>query len=237
MSNYNSRAIWLPNCNKFLKQLAVSLISYITLPFFHQRRDGVKEFFNKNYYGAPDDLIFDGTSSGYFDRIRKLLGDRRYEFHVILDLGCGQGSLYHWLNGNSIKYKKYMGVDFAITPYEFQNAQFACGNICDIKSYITEDESLAFMCNSLCYIENSVFTTILSSLQKNSGIIVIDPTPNLFWDAHFCGVKPIYRSMKQTCELLQNAGFEIVNTHQDYLLGWKNHYAIGLSYGIFAVKR
>ena len=40
MGNKN-KAEWLPVPNKFLIQILLSVWSYLTLPFFHERKNGV----------------------------------------------------------------------------------------------------------------------------------------------------------------------------------------------------
>lgn len=236
MNSYKEKAIWLPNHKKFVKQIIVSFISYLTLPLFRKKNDGIRAFFKKNYYEKPDDLVFDGTSSGYFSRIEKLLDNKEMNNRVVLDLGCGQGSLLKWLNQNSIKFKEYVGIDFAIEPQETGNVKFICGNIENVEEYITNHNIFVFMCNSLCYLEKSTFLKILSSFNHGTGLIIIEPTPNIFWDAHFCGVKPVYRPLHITCKILEDAGYTIISTFQDYYFQFGNFYGLGLSYGIYAIK-
>lgn len=236
MSNFKERAKWLPNCRKFIKQLLVSISSYITLPFFCYKNDGTRLFFKKNYSEKQDDLIFDGTSSGYFSRIEKLLCGIVLDDTVIIDLGCGQGALFNWLESNAVTYKEYIGIDFAISQKATTKAKYICDNISNLEKYMPDNLCLIVMSNALCYIDDLLFLRILSALKRGDSILIIEPSPNIFWDAHFNGIKPLYRPIDTTCTFLQNCGYKIMNTFQDYLLGKLNHYYIELSYGIYATK-
>ena len=236
MSDYKEIAKWLPKGKRLLLQLFTSFFSYISLPFFREKEDGIRLFFQRNYSLKPDELIFDGTSSGYLSRITYLFGRIDNNNLEIIDLGCGQGALYIWLNEHECNFKQYIGIDFAINTHHLPKAHFIRGNIVDVSKHLMGNESIVFMCNSLCYINDTDFLKILSSLKTYTKIVIIEPSPNIFWDAHFCGVKPIYRSIEKTRKFLCDTGFVIENTDQDYIFRIGNHWAIELSYGIYATK-
>lgn len=237
MKNYKEQASWLPKAGKFIKQITVSFVSYITLPVFKEKEDGIRDFFKRNYYIKSDELVFDGTSTGYFLRIKNLLDISMLSDKVVLDLGCGRGSLLHWLQKNRISFKKYIGIDFSVKTCTInQNCVMICDNIKNIKNYLSDEQSLIVMCNSLCYTDTEIFINILDSIQPGNGILIIEPAPNIFWDAHFDGIKPIYRTLEKTCSLLSCKGFVIENTMSDYLFAIGSHYFGKLSYGIYAYK-
>lgn len=235
---YKEKAVWLPKLNVFVKQIMVSIISYLTLPFYKEKKNAIQRFFIDNYYNTPDGLVFDGTSSGYFDRINLLIDFSLLPDMRFVDLGCGQGSLVFWLQNNKISYQEYLGIDFAIKQSKKENSVvFINDSILNAGRYIRSSDDIIMMCNSLCYITDEEFAIILSSLKKGNRIIIIDPSPNLFWDAHFEGIKPIYRKRKTVLKLLNDSGFIIDSSIQDYLFKMGTIYCMPLSYGIYAIKK
>lgn len=237
MKKYKERAEWIPKTKVFIKQIMVSMFSYITLPLFREKKDGIKEFFKKNYYDKPDGLVFDGTSSGYFSRIKYLSDISTLSKGTVVDLGCGQGGFYFWLCENNLQIKRYIGIDFSIKPQALnENCVFICDNILNLKEYLSNETNTVVMSNLLCYIDDDTFIKILNNLRVKDNVIIIDPAPNVFWDAHFDGVKPVYRTLETVCSLLKEQGFIIKNIMSDYIFKIGPYYISELSYGIFAFK-
>lgn len=153
-----------------------------------------------------------------------------------MDLGYGQGSFLMWLKHNAISYQEYQGIDFAINHHiQDESSAFINDNILNAYKYIQNSNDIITMCNSLCYITDEDFCFILSSLESGNRII-IDPSPNLFWDAHFDGVKPIYRGLRTVMKMLTENGFRVDSSMQDYLFKIGEVYCSPLSFGIFATK-
>lgn len=237
MKKYKEKAKWIPNVKLFIKQILVSVFSYLTLPLFREKKNGIQEFFKKNYYFEPDGLVFDGTSSGYFSRIKYLSDISILSKRMVIDLGCGQGTFYFWMLENNIPVKQYIGIDFSVNTYELnKNCAFICDDVVNTRKYLSDEINTIVMCNLLCYIDDVAFIKILNDLNSKDYMLIIDPAPNIFWDAHFEGVKPIYRTLENVCFLLKEQGFIIENIMSDYLFKIGNYYVSELSYGICAVK-
>lgn len=237
MKDYKEQAKWIPKAKIFIKQIAVSMFSYLTLPFFREKKDGIQKFFEKNYYDDPDDLIFDGTSSGYFSRIKYLTDVSTLSNVTVVDLGCGKGTFYFWLCENNILMKQYIGIDFSIKAHTVSEfCTFICDNIKNVRKYLSEETNMIVMCNLLCYIDDATANSILGNLKSKDRMIIIDPAPNIFWDAHFEGVKPIYRTLEDVCSLLKEQDFVIENIMSDYLFKIGSHFISKLSYGIYGYK-
>ena len=45
MKKYKEKAKWIPNVKLFIKQILVSVFSYLTLPLFREKKNGIQEFF------------------------------------------------------------------------------------------------------------------------------------------------------------------------------------------------
>lgn len=238
MKNYKEQAKWIPKAKLFMKQIMVSIFSYLTLPLFKEKKNGIQEFFKKNYYVEPDGLVFDGTSSGYFSRVKYLSDTSILSQRTVLDLGCGQGTFYFWMCKNNIPVKQYIGIDFSIKTYKLNNnCKFICDDIINLRKYLLAEIHTVVMCNLLCYIDDNTFIKILSDMNSKDSVIIIDPAPNIFWDAHFDGVKPIYRTLENVCVLLKKQGFIIENIMSDYLFKIGTYYISELSYGVCAFKK
>lgn len=230
------KSTWTPNMYLFFRQLKVSLISYLTLPFFKRKENGVQLFFERNYSKEKDDLIFDGNTTSYYDKlyskeIKELLSGAN-----IIDLGCGNASFYNWLKNNHITICSYMGLDFAV---ENKSIDAVCeivnDNLLNFTNYLSYENNVIVLCNVLCYLTDDVINAILNKCPVGSVIIIIEPSPGIFWDAHFDGIKPKYRSVNTIERLLQKYRFHLLNTIQDYLVSInKQLYFFPLSYCICA---
>ena len=229
---------WMPKNKLLLKQLLVSTASFITLPFFKSRADGVREFFYANYCDKPDGLIFDGTTSGYFSKIEVLVDLAILDKQVIFDIGCGDGALLKWIKGKNVRFKKYIGIDFAYIPtVTIVDTEFILDDAFNVsKHFKPYQKQISFMTNSACYFDIDLLDKILYSFRKGDELIITEPSPNIFWDAHFKGVKPIYRNLNKLRGILQASDFEILEEVQDYAVKLGNKYLFPLSYCIHAKK-
>jgi len=234
-----SKANWLPPRIKFIKQIFISIRALFTLPFFKEIPNGVQQFFKDNYKGKKDEFIFDGSSeNSYYDQITKNITTEKLKNQIIVDLGCGNGSFYFWLKNNDIAIKQYCGIDFA---YEnsILSDKALIKNI-SISDYFENpifENVVCFLSNSLCYISETVFQSVLSKLKTNDKIIIIEPYPHLFWDSHFNGIKPHYRKPKQVFKLLADNNLVIKFCSVDSVLKIKNFYISPISYCICAIKK
>lgn len=233
-----SKATWLPPIDVFLWQILVSIKSYLTLLFFSPKKDGVKRFFISNYHVKKDELIFDGSSNGYFGQIEKVLNLSLLEGGKIVDLGCGTGALYGWLQSKNINVQMYIGVDFAYVAKTDGSVK-----ICheDNVSWVQDPSNYGYifnaniiMSNSLCYTNDPDLLNIFSQCKNAKRIIIIEPYPNLFWDAHFDGVRPIYRKHPVVSKALRENGFSIKAISIDHIFSIRHRYIGPISYCIFA---
>ncbi len=238
MMIYKVVAEWIPGFKKYMRQLYVSAVSFITLPFFIPKKDGIRKFFISNYYEKQDDLLFDGSTNGYYSKIELLVDFKSWHNVSILDLGSGNGSLYYWLRQRRLSISRYTGIDFSIRNRNIDD----CGilkndDIANAYKYLSGSNDIIFMCNSLCYIEDGLFIDVLNSLYTGSELIIIDPSPNIFWDAHFNGVKPIYRKCEEVASILEEHGFFVEGVAQDYLFRIRRVFLSPLSFCIRCIKK
>jgi hypothetical protein len=230
-------AVWVPPFKLFVKQIFVSFISYVTLPFFHQNPNGVKIFFHNNYFNHPDGLIFDGATTGYFSKIERVFDFDTLSRYDIIDFGSGIGSLFYWIRSKKTSPHSYLGIDFAIEDFDLaQSASLKCSDIIGYESSPTTNSRLYFMCNVMCYLKNDQLESVLANLRAGDTLIIIEPTPNIFWDAHFHGIKPVYRTLDSTCGILCRNSFRIDNSIQDYFGKIKDIFFCPASYCICSVK-
>jgi hypothetical protein len=235
-----SKAEWLPPRLKYFKQILISIRAIFTLPFFKEEPDGIQKLFSNSYWIEKDEFIFDGSNDYlYYNQITKNISKQYFKNQVIIDFGCGNGSFYFWLRSSNIPITKYIGIDFAYKDTilsdeaEIRNVSFSkylenpfAGNV----------NSVAILSNTLCYISDEIFQSILSKSVPNDKIIIIEPYPNLFWDKHFNGIKPFYRTEKQVIKLLEDNGFVVKTCSIDYAINIKNIHLNPISYCLYVVK-
>lgn len=239
MNIIKSKAQWLPPRSKFITQIFISIRALLTLPFFKETPNGIKKFFSTNYNEKKDEFVFDGSSeNSYYNQITNNCPIEEFKDQTIIDLGCGNGSFYFWLKNNNISIKQYCGIDFAFENTVLtDSATIKNISINDYLEDIAHENVIYIMSNSLCYIPDVIFQTILSTMKINDKIIIIEPYPNLFWDSHFDGIKPYYRKPKGVITLLENSGLQIYSCSVDYIFEIKNIYLSPISYSIFATKK
>jgi hypothetical protein len=230
-------ARWLPRKPLLIKQLVVSAKSFLTLPFYKPQVNGVQFLFKNIYYVKPDALVFDGTTFGYYSKIKRVLDLSCLNGRTIIDLGCGKNALFHWLKEEGVSQFSYIGIDFAIDSTGISNEPCVVNDdIIYVNRYLNDSKNIIVMCNVLCYTNDENFNTVLHGLGANDAVLLIEPSPNLFWDAHFSGIKPIYRRIGETTQLLEKEGFEILSSVQDYYFNIADNYIFPLSYCLYAIK-
>lgn len=174
---------------------------------------------------------------GYFSRIKKIFNVSEFSKSTTIDLGCGQGAFYNWLCDNRICTKAYIGIDFAIKPCKKNDfCTFICDDIRNIHKYLRNEPYIVVLCNVLCYLEDNTIREVFDALNMSTRIIIIEPAPNIFWDAHFNGIKPIYRTYNEVCLLLKEYNCTVENSIRDYFFKVSKFYFAEMSYGITAVK-
>lgn len=231
-------AKWIPKKSILIKQLFVSAISYITLPFFRKVENATKIFFEKNYYIKPDGLVFDGNNLEFYSKISKTCNIDNLHYKNILDLGCGLCSLNNWLERNIIDFNQYIGIDFAIrgdtlSPHAFSVSD----NVNNLGNYFIGQKKVVFLTNVACYLNTDQFEDILRKCNHEDEIILVEPSPNIFWDAHFNNIKPVYRKMEIIEDILVAKHFEVLNSTQDYAFKLGRNYIFPLSYCVYAKKK
>lgn len=236
--NSKEKANWLPSMPLLIKQLFISAISFLTLPCYKPKENGIQNFFVDNYYVKPDGLVFDGSTKGYYEKVKRVISEGVLNNQIIVDIGCGRGVFYFWLVTERYSVKKYIGIDFSIRDRKVDEKCFLYNDhAANINKYISEECCILFMSNVVCYLSDSIFKDIMCSLRKGDKIIIIEPSPNLFWDAHFCGIKPNYRNIRDMIRLIEDEELEVINTVQDYFMRIGRRYLFPVSYCIYATKK
>ena len=233
-----SRAEWLPPFIKFITQIIISIWALLTLPFYIEIPDGIKQFFSTIYNGNKDEFIFDGSNeNSYYNQITKNIPLEYFKNQSIVDLGCGNGSFYFWLKKQNIYVKEYYGIDFAFENVVLsKDALIRNISISEYFEATIPSGSIYFLSNSLCYISDEIFQSILLKLTTEDKIILIDPYPNLFWDSHFNGIKPTYRTINDVYKLFEEYNFIISKCSIDYVINIKNIHLSPISYCLYAKK-
>lgn len=224
------KATWTGGKKKVTKQYLVSLKSYLLYPFSRKEKTASQKFFRQIYDKTKiDNLIFDGKDNSYFDKVASLVDSGDYD--VIYDCGCGEASFNNYLNKLNIKFKKYIGVDFAVEPKIIsENAEVLNDDIVS-HNYALEGKTLFVFSNVLCYLSKEDVISLLNKISHpNVDILIIDPIPSLFWDATFDKVKLHYRSIKKVNKLMSEFGFNNSLIVKDYLWRIGKLYLRSLSY-------
>lgn len=232
------KSTWIPGFNLFIKQLGVSFVSYITLPFFKKKDNGVLLFFEKNNDQKKDELVFDGDTGNYYNKINNSEIINILSNANVLDLGCGNSSFYFWLIDKHIPFKSYIGLDFAAKKsISLEKCLIVKENLLNFSKYLSIGKNVILLCNVLCYLTDDELILLLEKIPTNSFILILDPAPGLFWDAHFSGIRPNYRKIKSVIRILQLHSFFVNNTTQDYLVSLNDAvFLFPLSYSICAKK-
>lgn len=236
MTIHKSVANWLPNNRLLIKQIFLSAWSHITLPISKNFPNGVQSFFHHNYNHEPDELIFDGSNVFYFSRLFQALDIERLEDKTIIDLGCGRATLYNWMTDNDIPFFKYVGIDFAVDSIRLsERAQIIKSNIFNVDTFVSDGNCLFFLSNVICFQTNDELHYLLSNLSRRSEVLIIEPSPGLFWDAHFDGIHPCYRSIYSLTKIMNDCGIRIVNSMQDYMVNFLGSYYFPVSYCLHGI--
>jgi len=238
MANIDVRrkANWLGSSSRIIKQLIVSVSSYITLPFASYQEDAVCKHFQAQYNGKYDPLCFDGKNKGYFEQIETVYNLINFEGKQIIDLGCGDISLYYWLTDKLIKPKKYIGVDFATRPACYDEPIFFLRKDLRKNHYQFQKGDIAVAVNSLCYLSDQAIDSLCVNLPNDFTFIIIEPFPGIFWDAYFDGCKLYYRSINHLVNRLSEFGLISQKIAVDYGLILFRQFLLPLSYCIVFKK-
>lgn len=229
-------ANWLGTPTRIINQLFVSCWSYLTFPIAKFHSSAAKDYFTNLYKSQPDPLIFDGKDTRYLEQVGIVYDTSSLVGETVLDLGCGNGSLYDWLSSKQIVLREYIGIDFA----HFDKKLDANASILnkDVNNFQIDETNanVVFAVNVLCYLDDSPLSYIFQSEKKNIKLIIIEPTPGLFWDAHFDGVKLFYRNRQYLINILESNGWRLQNSSIDYWFKFLRMYFFPLSYCLFFVK-
>ena len=229
-------ANWLGTPSRVVKQLIVSIWSYLTYPISNFRQNATKLFFCNLYKGKADPLIFDGKNYRYFEQIDMVYDIKNLTQKSVLDLGCGNGSLLLWLTTKQISLKEYIGIDFAhIDSKLSNNAKIIQKDIADIQINET-NANIIFAVNVLCYINDATLSSIFESTKERTELIIIEPIPSIFWDAHFDGIKLYYRNSHKLISLLASKGWHVKCTAIDFGFKFFDNYLFPLSYCLLLVS-
>jgi len=229
-------ANWLGSPTRVIRQLIVSCWSYLSLPISKFHNNAAQHYFTNLYKGKPDPLIFDGKDNRYFEQIEMVYDINNLAEKKVLDLGCGNGSLFFWLMAKKIVLQEYIGIDFAHPASNLgNNACITQRDIRDIQLNKTNANTV-FAINVLCYMSDELIDSVFQPLKKNSELIIIEPVPSLFWDAHFEGVKLFYRDNHKLKKILESKGWQVKNAATDYGCKFKGAYFLPLSYCLFLVS-
>lgn len=230
-------AKWTGSRKVVLKQFLVSIKSHLSFAAKkkHLRDSATKDYFTEIYSWREDPLLFDGKNYDYLDQIKNICNLEELNNGSILDIGCGNATLFHWLKSNNIQVEKYLGIDFAHSNEEIEtNVKIVQSDINYIDKNTFNEATHIFFINVMCYLEDATVKNILSHVKSSCRIFIIEPIPNIFWDAHFEGVKLYYRTENQVKSTLLENKFKVLKLSNDYLFSIFKTPFFKLTYSIVA---
>lgn len=231
------KANWIKFNTLTLRQYFIGILSYITLPFATFKKGAIKVYFEKIYNGFRDDFLFDGKRGLYFEQLLFLIKDKDFKKANIIDLGSGNGALYFWLLNNGFNFDKYIGYDFAHKDFLINDtASIINIDITKIENDSQPPNSVYFLINVLCYLDKTQIQEVFNKLKPTSSLIIIEPVPSVFWDAHFNNVKIHYRKRDEVVYFLKEREYSVFSSSVDYLFQFKKLHFLPLCYSIYAYK-
>ena len=225
------KANWLGKKSLIIRQYLVSLLSYIKSPFTKKNPEAAKKYFSCIYnHSIEDDLIFDGNSFAYFEKVQCLLPAGN-TVECIYDCGCGEASFLRFIQDNAWHYQCYIGIDYAITPQKLSGKEeLIQADITKFDFNAHSKECLLVFTNVFCYLSDAAVQSILSKISKPSTrLLIVEPIPGLFWDATFSNVQLYYRTNKKLTRLLEKYGFKRKGFVKDYLFKIGGFFLVSLS--------
>lgn len=209
---HKAKAAWVRPL-PFVQQICESLLALMRVAPKNYSQEAIRNFFQNHREKEPDPFVFDGSTDGYCQQIIPILPDSMANQYM--DLGCGSAKLYDFLNSRLIPFRKYVGVDFAPTSsqsiyrldFEIINTTIQDESIVELALPGTH---LVFI-NSICYQDRLDKILLLqhAARSRENSLIIVEPFPGIFWDKHFSGIRPKYRSMPELIGELENMGWRL----------------------------
>jgi len=229
-------ANWLGSPVRVIQQLIVSCWSYLSFPFSKFHDNAAKIYFMNLYAGKPDPLIFDGKDSRYFEQIEMVYDIRNLAKKNVLDLGCGNGALFLWLENKRAFPKEYVGIDFAHPPSNFGDKAYSVQKDLRELQIGETNADVVIAVNVLCYLNNYTMDFMFEPTKSGTELIIVEPSPSVFWDAHFDGVELYYRNHLKLTEYLKSKGWQVKRESIDYGFKFIGKYFFSLSFCLFLVS-
>ena len=93
--------------------------------------------------------------------------------------------------------------------------------------------------NIFVYLSTKEIDSFLSKINRDTRLIVIEPTPGIFWDKHFEGVKLYYRKLNTLIEETNIEKSTLTSHSTDYGISiFNKFYLFPLSYcAIFKIQK
>ncbi len=220
-------ALWAKNWSRFSHILKGSIRSRI-FGIKGKREPGAMASYFQSVYSKPENLrVMDGNETEFLEQIFSVVTPTELSSLPLVDIGCGRGQLYGYLLKKGVPPPSYIGFDAghpsqALPP----NGQIINREI-GIQSILNELPKETFkVCaiNSLCYMKD---LKILQSILGNkfcTEIIILEPTPGIFWDVYWKGIRPKYRRPHRLEQEFNAWGFNAISLCQFYYkktpLGW-----------------
>lgn len=225
-----SVALWTGGIVHTIIQFGISIKSYLLLPFIKEKPNAVKKYWSEIYSGQKNDnYIFDGKTSTYY----KCLLNCIYEIanvknRTVVDLGCGNGSLFYWLRQNGIQIGSYKGIDFSYPDCNLaDDSKIMNGNITE---YHAKEQDIITIVNCCCYLNDNEFDTMIRNISSATDILIIEPVPSIFWDKQFNNIVLHYRSRNDFLLLFKENGYSCSYSEVDYLYKLRDKYIFPLKY-------
>lgn len=134
----------------------------------------------------------------------------------ILDLGCGRGFLYDWLGQRSEDPFTYHGVDISSGMVKAARAMhsgdvaFHVADAATCPPLYRKPDVIAAI-NVLPYIQDPARALAVwrVAAKRDTLLVVVDPSPSLYWEREFGGFGIKIRSMRSLRRALLAAGWTI----------------------------
>jgi SAM-dependent methyltransferase len=232
-----ARASWWRWNWRFLRQLFEGAVSHVARRAGSLDTARTKAFFEDRYRNG-DPTVFDGGTEGYHDALWDLL--ERWGTEVIVDLGCGEGTLLRFLQDDPSSDRKYLGLDFAegAAPSGLSGKVFR-GDIRDVPpSPIAGARNRTVVCvNTLCYIDQIHTVALLGRHAAGGDVcLILEPYPCWFWDRTFSKISPKYRTPEEVLSELLSLGWDVCDIQCHYVFLSRFLRVFPVSYSLVARK-
>lgn len=127
-----------------------------------------KNIWERQFEDGSWDYLFSPDESAHYQAINKYVNE--YAPHgKILDVGCGQGVLYHYLQNETALPINYLGIDISSNAILSAKDKFKCGNFkqLDFDKEPLQEKFDVIIFNETLYYFDKPYNTLKTCIEKN----------------------------------------------------------------------